>query len=337
MRVNNLSRNNISFNGMWNNKLLLKGLEKISEHGTSFAAGTSLLMSLTVRPLAIASTPDTEKENKQYAISNSICSGLVKFGMVEAVAIPIETAVKHIDKNPDRFLKPDTVKTLKGNAASLVESQRYRLGTQIMKLGTTFITAVPKSVITVAFIPVIMDKLFHLKVSKESKPKTNKISFEGAFTERISGWLGKLLDNKKIQNFLVKNEQNEHNIAKHITAATDVLLTTAAAIRTQKSDNIKEDRKKPLIYNNIISTAITLIGGYCADSLIKTKTAGFMDKFSKINAADPKLHKYIDGINILRPALIFAAIYYGILPMFSTYIAEKIDKYVLAKEQSVNS
>ncbi len=341
MRVKNLSRNNVTFNGMWNNKLLLKGLEKISEHGTSFAAGTSLAMSLIVRPLAIAATPDTEKENKQYAISNSVCSGIVKFGMVEAVALPVENAVKRIDGNPERFLKLDTIKTLKNNASSLVESQRYRLGTQILKLGTTFITAVPKSVLTVAFIPIIMDKLFQLRVPQKNDSevinKTSDVTFKGALPEKLSGLLGKILDNKKFQSFLMKNEQNEKNIAKHITAATDVLLTGAAAYRTGCSEKIKSDRKKALIYNNVISTAITLGGGYGIDSLIKEKTDAFITKFSKVNAADPKLHKYIEGINILRPAIIFALIYYGILPMFSTYIAEKVDKYISSKEQSVKS
>ena len=54
----------------------------------------------------------------------------------------------------------------------------------------------------------------------------------------------------------------------------------------------------------------------------------FVDKFKTLNAGDPKLCKYIEGIHILRPALIFAAIYYGILPMFSTYTAEKVDKFI---------
>ena len=49
----NINSNSTNFRGMLNNKTLLKGLEKISEHGTSFAAGTSLVMALGVRPLAI--------------------------------------------------------------------------------------------------------------------------------------------------------------------------------------------------------------------------------------------------------------------------------------------
>jgi len=337
MRVNNLSRNNPNFNGMLNNRALLKGLEVISEHGTTCAAAVSLGMSLTVRPLAIWHTPDTDKENKQYAISNSICSGLVKFGMVEAVALPVEQAVKYIDSHPEKFLKKESINLLKGASETLTESKSYRLGTQLLKLGTGFISAVPKSALTVAFIPVIMDKLFDLRVSKkqqqEPKYNTNKIPFGGGFTNKLAGVFGKLFDNAHIQKFLIKNENNEKNIAKHVTAATDVLLTATSVYNTNRSSRIKENRKKALIYNNIISTAVTIVGGYGIDSLIKNKTTKFIDKFSKINAGDPKLHKYIDGINILRPALIFAAIYYGILPIFSTYIADKIDKYISSREQ----
>lgn len=334
MRIQNVSR-------FLNNKTLLKGLEKISEHGTSFAAGTSLLMSMTVRPLAILSTPDVEKENKQYAVANSLCSGLIKFGMVEAIALPIENAVKRIDKNPEKYLKKETIKTLKNGADNLIKSKSYKLGTQMIKLGTGFFMAIPKSVLTIALIPVIMDNIFKnksKKVQETLRVKNNKdniqiinstkIPFSGALQEGLSKGAGKILDNKYLQNFAVRNADKEKDIAKHITAATDVLLTSAFAWRTEKSDRIKENRKKALIYNNVISTAITLFGGYGIDSAIKNKTGSFIKTFSEINKHDPKLHKYIEGINILRPALIFAAIYYGILPMFSTYIAERVDKYI---------
>jgi hypothetical protein len=82
------------------NKTLLKNLERISEHGTSCTAGISLLMSAGLRPMSIYLTPDVEKENKQYAMANSISSGLVKFAIVESIALPIEHAVKNIDKAP---------------------------------------------------------------------------------------------------------------------------------------------------------------------------------------------------------------------------------------------
>ena len=93
-------------NRILTNKRLLHGLEKISEHGVSFTNTTSLLMTVGLRPLAIYLTPDTEKENKQYAMSNSIGSGLIKFALVESVALPLETLIKHIDENPKNSSNP---------------------------------------------------------------------------------------------------------------------------------------------------------------------------------------------------------------------------------------
>ena len=59
------SRNNASFKGLMNSKAALKGLETISNHGATFTATTSFVMSIGVRPLAINSTPGVKKENKQ--------------------------------------------------------------------------------------------------------------------------------------------------------------------------------------------------------------------------------------------------------------------------------
>ena len=338
MNIQKITQNNITTR-ILKNKHVLKGLEKISEHGTTFAAGTSLFMSLTVRPLAIFATPDTEKENKQYAAANSICSGLIKFGMVEAIALPIELAVKNIDKNPEKFLKSQTIKNL-ANGKELTNSRSYKLLTQILKLSAGFITAIPKSMLTIALIPFIMDKLFNVGISKEAKinreknsqkPQNKDVNFTGRVTETISKGIGKLLDSENIQKFANKFQTNDKDIAKHITAGTDLLLTGSFAYQTSKSDKIKENRKRALIYNNFIATAITLGGGYTVDRIIKNKTEKFVDKFKTLNAGDPKLYKYIEGIHILRPALIFAAIYYGILPIFSTYTAEKVDKFIEKK------
>lgn len=333
MYVHKINCNNSNFTTrLLKNKTLLKSLEKISEHGTSFSAGTSLLMSLSVRLLAIHSTPDVEKENKQYAMSNSICSGLIKFGMVEAIALPIEKAVKNIDNNPAKFLK---------SSEKFAGTKAYKLITQMFKLGTGLVMAIPKSMLTIALIPVIMDKLFFNKKNEvknsaekfETSTKTKNTNFTGRFTDTISKGIGKVIDNKKIQKLAIKFQDKDKDIAKHISAGTDILLTSSFAYQTSKSKKIKENRKKALIYNNVISTAITLVGGYGIDNLIKNKTSKFIDKFKQINASDPKLQKYVEGMNILRPAIIFAGIYYGILPMFSTFMAEKIDKYIESRNK----
>lgn len=338
MNIQRLGQNSIGLSSrILKNKVLLSGLEKISKHPTSFAAGVSLFMSLGVRPVAIFATPDTEKENKQYAVSNSICSGLIKFGMVEAIALPIEYGIQKIDNNPEKFLKVSTINKLGGTS-----SKSYKLITQILKLSTGFLTAIPKSILTIALIPVIMSKLFqnHSKVApaqnilaqdklEHNVPAPQKgVNFTGGFSEAISKGLGKIIDNKCLQDFALKFQNKDKDIAKHMTAATDILLTGSSVYRVNHSKDIKENRKRALNYNNIISTAVTLVGGYGIDRLVKGKTGNFIEKFKNLNASDPKLVKYIEGMNILRPALIFAAIYYGVLPVFSTYMAEKIDKYI---------
>lgn len=324
------------------NKRVLSTLEKISDHGTSFSNGTSLVMSLAVRPISIFATPNTEKENKQYAAANSICSGIIKFGIVEAVALPIESAIKRIDKNPQNFLNCKTLQNLKEPEKVFAEAKSYKLITQVLKLGTGFLTAIPKSMLTIALIPIIMDNLF-IKTQK-SKPKNQdnkppqqnqKPNFTGNY---ITKSLSKIIDNSKVQNLAIKYRNKDKDIAKHMTAGTDILLTASSAYRINQSSGIKDNRKKALIYNNIISTAITLVGGYAIDSAIKKRTENFIEKFKIINAGDPKITKYVEGINILRPAIIFAAIYYGILPMFSTFMGEKIDKYIEkhSTEKSLN-
>ena len=316
------------------NKTVLKSLEKISDHGTSFSASTSLALSLTVRPMSIFLTPDTEKENKQYAAANSICSGVIKFGIVESIALPIENAVKNIDKHPTKFLTNKTIKNLIKNN-EIEKSRSYKLITQMFKLGIGFLTAVPKSMLTLALIPILMDNVFFKNKQKsiENSPTTTNtkeksLNFTGHLQDKLSKGFSKIINSDRIQNLANKYQNKDKDIAKHMTAATDILLTTSFAVQTSKSNKIKKNRKKALIYNNIISTFITLTMGYGIDNLIKKKTGKFVEKFKKINATNPKVEKYIEGINILRPALIFAGIYYGILPLFSTFMAEKVDKYI---------
>ena len=65
MKINKINTANPSFKNIWTNKAVLKGLETISEHGTSFIAATSLIMASGVRPVLIAKTPDIDKENKK--------------------------------------------------------------------------------------------------------------------------------------------------------------------------------------------------------------------------------------------------------------------------------
>ena len=48
MKISSINNSQQSFGSIYNNKAVLKGLEKISEHGASFVAGTSLAMAAVV-------------------------------------------------------------------------------------------------------------------------------------------------------------------------------------------------------------------------------------------------------------------------------------------------
>lgn len=304
---------------IFRNERVLKGLEKVSKHPTSFSAGISLGMAGIVRPAVISITPDTEKENKQYAITNSISSAIVKFLMVETVALPIEHAIKRIDDNPQKYL---TSPNFKG----------YKFITQFYKLLPGLFTAIPKSMLTVAIIPILMDKIFHIKPpSKNEQLQKNEFNTKSGGNFKgggLSDLIAKTLNNKKIQEFAANNADKAENIAKHTTAATDILLTGTTAYKIHTNDNIKENRKNALILNNVISTVITLVFGYGIDKIVRNKTKDFVEKFKELNKEKPpeRIAKCVEGINILRPAMIFAFVYYGILPLFSTYVSDKLTK-----------
>ena len=344
MKINsiaNINNKNTAFKNIWTNKAVLKGLETISDHSASFIAATSLLMASCVRPLSIAHTPNVKKENKQHAIANSIASGLIKFAMVEAIALPIENAIKKIDKNPKKYLKRKTIETFQESAKSLSSSNNYKFATQFIKQSAGIITAIPKSVLTVALIPPILKFAFGNKNKEKQESdfsvynQPNKVfdkdfqnnvpSFKGIITNKAADGIGKLLNNPSVQNAAKKFSSNAANITRNMVIATDLLLSGSFAVRTMKSNKIDKERKKPLIYNNLISTGISVAGGYSIDKAVKKGTDKFIDKFKQINRDNPKLAKYVEGINILRPTIIFATIYYGILPAISTYIADKTD------------
>lgn len=307
---------------------MLKSLEKISEYPATFNTIVAFTAAMTLRPIVIKSTPKVENENKNYAISNSVASGIAKLAIAEVVALPVERAVQNIDKNPQLFLKPATIKKFQGSLKNLNQSESFRFITQTIKLSANLLTAIPKALIAIPLLVLVKDKIFAKK--EDIKPQNQKktVAFKGRVDKAISKGIGKFLDLKSVQNFAEKYKNMAKDISKYMIIATDTLLCGTFAFLTNKNKKIDENRKKPLIYNNVISTAISIIGGFSIDKLIQKNTKNFTENFVKKNGNNPKLAKYVQGINVLRPAMIFAGIYYGIIPFVSTFMAEKIDKNI---------
>ena len=88
---------------IYSSKILKKGLEFAATNGALFAASASLAFS-TIRPLIILATPETDKENRQYASTKAMASTVIGYLMMLGISLPVARAVKNIDKNPEKYL-----------------------------------------------------------------------------------------------------------------------------------------------------------------------------------------------------------------------------------------
>ncbi|MBR2429990.1 hypothetical protein IKB17_00815 [bacterium] len=319
MKVNCQNNNDILFKGFYDSKALKKCLEFAANNGTLFAATTSIALS-GIRPLVILATPDTDKKNKQIACAKSLTSTLNGFLITLACSRPLSNAIKKIDINPKKYLNEDTINNLKDNESLVTNSKSYKMITQLFKLGLGFLIAVPKSILT-AFCTPYMLEIFNIDKKEKNNLKNGKeVIFQGK--DKLPSKIGDIINkNKKLQNFVTKNKDSNYPL--HIIAATDTLSTATFVKQISKNKNFEKKDKKPLIYNSIISTILSIISTYIFDSLTSKQTNNFIDKFKQINKKDPNLSKYIEGIKIAKPIAIAGVIYYIIIPILSTFLADK--------------
>lgn len=289
----------LSFQGFYQNKSLKRGLEFAADNGALFAATTTFTLSATMRPAAILFTPKTDKQNKKIACAKSISSSGVGFLMTFGFSMPLMFAMKKIDKNPKKYF----------NAA--YDKKAYEFATQMFKLGLGAAIAIPKALLTAAGLPYVMDGFFPEK-------KEEGLSFKG----RLAKGIGRVLDNKSFQKFSDKHKDS--NFPMHIFALMDTLTTATFIRQISKSKRVQEDRKKPLMYNAGISTALSIGCGYVLDALTDKPTQKFIEKFKKANKGLPNLDKQVEGIKIAKPILLLAGVYYTLIPLISTFLADRV-------------
>ena len=306
------STRDISFKNIYTNKAVKKGLELAASNGALFGASATVAFSI-VRPLSIMCTPKTEKENRVIASAKSIASSLINFALMLCITLPLASSMKKIDDNPKRYLNNETINKLKDNGKNLTESKGYIFATQLFKLGIASLVAIPKSIMTAEGMPYIVNMF-------SSPQNTNSnISFHG-ITDKTAEGIGKILNKKEMIKFSEKYKDS--NFPMHITALTDAISTLIFINQANKSKKIKENRKKTLMYNAGISTALSIAGGYTLDSILNKPTERFIEKYKKLNRGDKNLAKQVQGIKIAKPFLILGTIYYIFIPLISTFLAE---------------
>ena len=317
MKVNNSIKQirDVSFKSIYTNSAVKKGFELASSNGALFGASATVAFSV-FRPLSIMCTPKTDKENRKIAAAKSITSSLINFGLMLAFSVPLANSIKKIDSQPAAYLKKETISRLKDNGKELTDSKGYVFGTQLFKLGIASLVAIPKAIMTASGLPYIVDAF-------SSKKNENKnISFHG-LTDKTAKGIGNVLNNNKMIKFT--DRFKDSNFPMHITALTDIIATLAFIQQANSSKKIEENRKKALIYNAGISTALSIAGGYTIDKLLDKPTEKFIEKYKVANKNDKNLTKQIQGIKIAKPFLILGTIYYILIPFISTFLAEKAD------------
>lgn len=323
MKVN--SSRDISFNGLYTNKAFKKGLEFAASDSGRFAASVTLGFSMFVRPAFIWMTPKTDKENKKVACAKSIASSSIDYGLTLGLITPVANSIVKINSNPEKYLKPETIKELKSGSEKLSSSKAYSLATQLFKLGLRVFIAVPKAVLTAAGLPVVMHYLFHKPYINNKEEKQQNLTFKGKEkgSEKIAQGVASVLNKKGLQDFSKKHKDS--NFIMHIVALTDAVTTAAFIRQTNKSNKIEEKRKKAVIYNAGISTALSIICSYIADKLSQKPTEKFIENFKKANKGQPNLEKQIEGIRVAKPVILVGCIYYMLIPFVSTFLAEIAD------------
>lgn len=316
---------NLQRKSLYKNQLLLKSLEFAADKSGTFFAGTSLALS-TLRPFSILATPKTDRENKKLACAKSIASAGINYTIIYGLTNILVKGLKGIETNPSAYLKDSTIKALKASGKPLSASPKFQFLSQFFKLGLGVAMAIPKSGLTAALIPFIAGKMSGNKKTNQTENTditAKNTSFKGnAQLNPLSRKLGNIMDKKSMQNMAEKFKNT--NYTMHIPVVGDILGTGAFIHQTNKSKKIQKDRKRVLNYNAGISTGLSIATSYVVDKLLDKPTEKFIKKFSEVNKNSPKLAKYIEGIKIVKPALIMGGIYYLAIPFISTFWAERI-------------
>lgn len=315
MKLNN--NRDISFKSIYTNRAVKKSLELASSNGALFGATATVAFS-TLRPLSIMCTPKTDIENRKIAAAKSVTSSFINFGLMLALSVPLANSIKKIDSAPKTYLKKDTIKKLKDKGKELTDSKGYVFATQLFKLGIASIVAIPKAIMTASGMPYIVNMF-----SKNKKDKEQNVSFKG-LTNKTANGISNILNREGMLKF--SDRFKNTNFPMHITAITDTIATLAFMYQADKSKKIENERKKALLYNAGISTALSIAGGYTIDKLLDKPTEKIIEKYRKINRGDKNLAKQIQGIKIAKPFLILGTIYYALIPLISTFLAEKAEK-----------
>ena len=154
----------------------------------------------------------------------------------------------------------------------------------------------------------------------------------------IAKIFGKVMQSKPAEK-LVKGTQNspgwvKNNLFSHLIVLGSATLSGAYVVKTLTNDKLDERKRKTLAINQSAVFGVSTIMAYTFDKALGKWTNNLIDKFKKVNAGNPKLDKYVNGIKIAKTTIIIDMVYRFIAPVAVTPVANYFGNRLEIKKDS---
>lgn len=290
----------------YNSKRVQQFLEIATDHKTVFGAFFALVLTCTLRPLAIMATPADKKnaDDKKYASAHSISSGMIGFlislGFLSPFAIATNKLMDTEKYNKDFKIIKEGSYLLKDRAIRSAAKSYFSM------LPDTVISPI-KASITIALLPIILKKVFGLEKKKhDAKAQEKPQNPIQSTTATSSTFQDKSIPNTSNTNVKTSKSVSfgsESNFFKQIRQVWEQIkmpfnaLTTAMAkgfaklaetkpVRALLEKTVKYDKfRKNLVAHLSALTSIILSGFYVKKTLSNDNLDSRNKKTLAINQA----------------------------------------------------
>ncbi|MBR1754201.1 hypothetical protein IJ732_05125 [bacterium] len=339
------------------NEKFHKILESANANSAVFNAAFALGLAGILRPATIYAMPTKNKDDNAYAAGHSISSGLIGFAASMLINNPLANAIKNVRKNPQQYLKDETIQNLGKVTKNGLNGAKADIATKYINLGTELAFAIPQACATIALVPLMLKHVFHLEKGKgKAKPEQaqqaqqqvaqqgeKKVSFSGApvdgkkvgpIKHLLSKGVAAIMNNKTAQKLFDKTAKSDVNIVQHLSAAKGLLISGMYAYRTLTNDKLESERKRTLAVNQIGVSLVSTVLGYTFSIAAGKKIDKIAEKFMAANlkkVTPDKMGGLIGGIKAASSLMIFSTVYRYLSPVLVTPIANKIGSIINEK------
>lgn len=271
------SPSNVSFGGLYSSNTFKKILEKSADNGALCSAAAMMLACCALRPATIMASQNVELENRKISSAKSIASGLIGFALMFLVSKPIEHAVKKINKNPELYLKQETIKKLIGDTKNINKAPAYNLATRFFKMSADMIVAAPKGSLTILLIPPLLNTIF--KKPKKSKqqqiPPSNLLIHHVPSANDVEDF-GNQKNYVFFKSAQPKAQGNISFKGNPVTKIYDKGIDKLAkffgkVLDNKKVQNLAEKAKDMSIENHVMAASGTIVSSFYVINTLKSK------------------------------------------------------------------